>query len=113
MVEAGRLAISSVPLSWKKTVFGLGRNHRDAAVDWTSLPFDVSPSPLSGIPVPAQAPTVREVKVERSMKIGSHVLFITTTEHLERRSGDLQMCHTHGFYQMYLERQGRPLPQVV
>ena len=112
MVEAGRLAISSVPLSWKKTVFGLGRNHRDAAIEWTRLPFEVVPSGF-GIPVPADALTVREVRIERTMKIGSHVLFTATTERFERRSEDLQMCHTHGFYQMYLQRQGRPLPEVV
>jgi flavin reductase (DIM6/NTAB) family NADH-FMN oxidoreductase RutF len=113
MIEAGRLAISSVPLAWKKTVFGLGRNHRDAAIDWTGLPFEVLPSKLAGIPVPAQALTVREIRIERAVRIGSHVLFVTTTELHERRSSELQMCHTHGFYQMYLERQGRPLPQVV
>ena len=113
MMEAGRLAVSSVPLFWKKTVFGLGRNHRDAAIDWSSLPFDVLPSTSAGIPVPARALTVREVRIERSVPVGSHVLFIATTERFERRSEDLQMCHTHGFYQMYLERQGRPLPEVV
>ncbi|HYN23324.1 MAG TPA: hypothetical protein VE078_20365 [Thermoanaerobaculia bacterium] len=113
MVEAGRLAISSVPLSWKKTVFGLARNHRDAVTEWSRLPFATVPSSAAAIPVPAQALTVREVKIERTVQVGSHVLFITTTERFERRSEDLQMCHTHGFYQMYLQRQGRPLPEVV
>lgn len=113
MMDAARLAISSVPLEWKKTVFGLGRNHRDAAIQWNRLPFATVPSSLSGVPIPAAALTVREVRIERAVKIGSHVLLITTTERLERRSGELQMCHTHGFYQMYLERQGRPLPEVV
>ncbi|HEX3128271.1 MAG TPA: hypothetical protein VH394_13150, partial [Thermoanaerobaculia bacterium] len=37
MIEAGRLAISTVPLGWKKTVFGLGRNHRTATIDWSTL----------------------------------------------------------------------------
>lgn len=110
MTRAGRLAVSSVPLAWKKTVFGLGRNHRDAAIDWASLPFPTIPSPAFGIPVPAEAVTVREVRIGRVEEIGSHVLFVTTTESLERRSGGLQMCHTHGFYQMYLQRRGRPLP---
>lgn len=109
MAAAGRLAISTVPLSWKKTVFGLGRNHRDAVVDWASLPFPTVPS-ASGIPVPAGALTVREVRIERVVEAGSHVLFVTTTVGLERRSDGLQMCHTHGFYQMYLRGQGRPLP---
>lgn len=110
MTRAGLLAVSSVPFTWKKTVFGLGRNHRDEAIDWASLPFRTVPSSLHGIPVPADALTVREVRVERVLEIGSHVLFVTTTESLERRSAGLQMCHTHGFYQMYLQRRGRALP---
>ncbi len=110
MAEAGRLAVSSVPLAWKKTVFVLGRNHRDAAVDRSTLPFATVPSPLYGIPVPSEALTVREVRIERVVEAGSHVLFVTTTESLERWSDGLQMCHTHGFYQMYLRGQGRPLP---
>ncbi|MES1242356.1 MAG: hypothetical protein ABUT39_12115 [Acidobacteriota bacterium] len=106
MIEAGRLAVSTVPLGWKKTVFGLGRNHRQATIDWSTLPIEMS---FKGIPVPAAALTVREVRIEKTVDIGSHILFITTTESLDRRSAGLQMCHTHGFYQMYLHKQGRPL----
>lgn len=107
MIEAGRLAISTVPLGWKKTVFGLGRNHRQATIDWKSLPFGMS---FKGIPVPTAALTIREVRIEKTVDVGSHILFITTTETLDRRSAGLQMCHTHGFYQMYLQKHGRSLP---
>lgn len=110
MAEAGRLAVSSVPLDWKKTVFALGRNHREAAIEDLSIPTAASPS--FGIPVPEGALTVREVRIERVVEIGSHVLFVTTTERLEHRAEGLRMCHTHGFYQMYLRRQGRPLPEA-
>ena len=109
MTEAGRLAVSTVPLSWKKTVFGLGRNHRDTLVAWSTLPFETRRS-SQGIPVPAEALTVREVRIDQAVEAGSHVLFVTTTETLDRRGEGLQMCHTHGFYQMYLKRHGRPLP---
>jgi flavin reductase (DIM6/NTAB) family NADH-FMN oxidoreductase RutF len=108
MAEAGKLAVSTVPLGWKKTVFGLGHNHREATVDWSTLPVKTHPS-SQGIPVPAAALTVREVRIESIVETGSHVLFITTTETLERRGDGLQMCHTHGFYQIYLQKQGRPL----
>ena len=110
MLEAGRLAVSSVPLDWKKTVFGLGRNHREATVD--DLPIPTVPSPAFGIPVPEGALTVRELKIERAAEIGSHVLFVTTTESLERRAEGLQMCHTHAFHQTFLKRQGRALEEA-
>lgn len=110
MTEAGRLAVSSVPLAWKKTVFGLGRNHREATVE--DLPIPTVPSPAFGIPVPEGALTVRELKIERAVEVGSHVLFVTTTENLERRAEGLQMCHTHAFHQTWLERQGRALQEA-
>ena len=99
MIEAGRLSVSGVPLDWKKTVFALGRNHREATFE------DISP-------VPEGALTVREVRIERTVEVGSHVLFITTTERLERRAEGLQMCHTHAFYQGYLKKSGRGLPEA-
>lgn len=110
MAEAGRLAVSGAPLAWKKTVFGLGRNHREAVVEDLSIP--TVPSPAFGIPVPEGALTVREVRIERVVEVGSHVLFITTTESLERRAEGLQMCHTHAFHQTWLERQGRALQEA-
>lgn len=110
MTAAGRLAVSSVPLAWRKTVFALGRNHRQAAVE--DLPFPTVPSRSFGIPVPEGALTVREVRIERAVEVGSHVLFVTTTETLERRAEGLQMCHTHTFHQRWLERQGRGLPEA-
>lgn len=110
MTEAGRLAVSSVPLAWKKTVFALGRNHREATVE--DLPIPTVPSAAFGIPVPEGALTVRELKIERVVEVGSHVLFVTTTESLERRAEGLQMCHTHAFHQTWLERQGRALQEA-
>jgi flavin reductase (DIM6/NTAB) family NADH-FMN oxidoreductase RutF len=110
MTEAGRLAVSSVPLAWKKIVFALGRNHREATVE--GLPISTIPSPCFGIPVPEGALTVRELKIERVVEVGSHVLFVTTTESLKRRAEGLQMCHTHAFYQTHLKREGRGLPEA-
>lgn len=110
MNEAGRLAVSYVPLAWKKTVFALGRNHREVAVE--DLPFPTVPSSTFGIPVPEGALAVREVRIERAVEVGSHVLFITTTESLERRAEGLQMCHTHAFHQTRLKREGRALPEA-
>jgi flavin reductase (DIM6/NTAB) family NADH-FMN oxidoreductase RutF len=110
LAEAERLAVSTVPLAWSDTAVALGRNHRHETIDWAGLPFATVPSPTWGIPVPAGALTVREVRVERLVRAGSHTIFVTTTERLERWAEGLQTCYIHGFHQMYLERQGRPLP---
>jgi flavin reductase (DIM6/NTAB) family NADH-FMN oxidoreductase RutF len=110
ILESGRLAVSTVPLALRPLVFGLGRNHRHAAVDPGALPFALARSASWGLPVPRQALTVRELEVTATVSLGSHLLLVTRQVHCERRGQGLQMCHTHGFYQRYLERRGRALP---
>jgi flavin reductase (DIM6/NTAB) family NADH-FMN oxidoreductase RutF len=110
ILAARRLAVSTVPLAFRPLVFGLGRNHRHAAVDLGAVPFALDRSATLSVPVPRAAITVREVELLGTAPLASHLLLITRTLHLERRSQGLQMCHTHGFYQHALARRGRALP---
>jgi flavin reductase (DIM6/NTAB) family NADH-FMN oxidoreductase RutF len=110
ILASRRLAVSTVPLDLRPLVFALGSNHRQAAVDLGALPFAVARSATYGLPVPRQALTVRELEVMETASLGSHLLLVTRQVHCERRGQGLQMCHTHGFYQRYLERRGRALP---
>jgi flavin reductase (DIM6/NTAB) family NADH-FMN oxidoreductase RutF len=110
ILESRQLAVSTVPLDLRPLVFGLGSNHRHAAVDPGTLPFALARSASYGLPVPRQALVVRELQLLEAASLGSHLLLVTRQVHRERRGQGLQMCHTHGFYQRYLERRGRALP---
>ncbi len=111
ILESGRLAVSTLPLGFRALAFALGSNHRRAAVDLGELPFATAHSTRFGLPVPQAALAIREVEVEQAAAVGSHLLLVTRTASRQRCARGLQMCHTHGSYQLYLERMGRPLPR--
>ncbi|HEX3684562.1 MAG TPA: hypothetical protein VHU83_18645 [Bryobacteraceae bacterium] len=110
--SSGQIAISAVPLVHKPLIYSMGNNHRQALLDPSSLPVPYGASKSFQIPVPADALSVRELTVERSLDLGSHVLFVARTHSLEARAEAPQMCHIHRFYQQFLIRQNRPLPSL-
>jgi flavin reductase (DIM6/NTAB) family NADH-FMN oxidoreductase RutF len=110
--ESRRIAVSTVPLRYKSTVYGMGRNHREPFLDPAALPASCAPSGTYRIPVPDAALSVRELRIEDSLDLGSHVLFVAATQTLDNRAAGPQMCHVHRFYQQFLMRQNRPLPSV-
>ncbi|MEO8130272.1 MAG: hypothetical protein ABI822_24435 [Bryobacteraceae bacterium] len=107
-----QIAVSAVPLRYKPTVYGMGRNHRRLFLDPSALPIPSSPSETFQIPVPDEALSVRELSIEQSLNLGSHVLFVARTTKTEKRAEEPQMCHVHRFYQQFLMRHNRPLPLI-
>jgi flavin reductase (DIM6/NTAB) family NADH-FMN oxidoreductase RutF len=107
--DAGRIAVSEMPVQAKDAVYALGKNHREDFREVRKLPLPVARSPLFGIPVPEQALCVRELVVEQVENLGSHHLLATSVKSLENKSGGPRMTHIHRLYQQYLMRQGRAL----
>ena len=104
--DAGRMAISNIPIAHAPFAFQLAANHFKDAIDWEQLPFATVKSVTFGIPVPQFAPRIREVQVERVHRIGSHTLFLARIVHEERLSAEPELCVIHGFYQ-YWRLRGR------
>jgi len=103
---ARRLALSSVPMPLCSVAFKLAANHTRDAIDWEQLPFALDLSNTLRIPIPASAPRVRELEVERIERLGSHSLFVARTLSDDRRSDEPQVHIIHGFYQ-YWRLRGR------
>ncbi len=104
--RAGRLALSSIPFDQAALARQLGKNHRTEAVNWSELPFRVTPSAALGIPVPTFASRIREMEIESVRKLGSHTLFVARIIHDERRSDSSQFFMVHGFYQAWRRNTG-------
>jgi flavin reductase (DIM6/NTAB) family NADH-FMN oxidoreductase RutF len=105
--RAGRIAISGIPVEEAALARQMAKNHRVEAVDWSELPFRVTPSPALGIPVPSFASRVRELEIEAVRKLGSHTLFVARILHDERRSDTPQFFMIHGLYQAWRRSNGR------
>jgi flavin reductase (DIM6/NTAB) family NADH-FMN oxidoreductase RutF len=98
---AGRVALSSVPLSQTSLAYQLGANHRKPAIDWDKLPFATKMSATFHIPVPVFAQRVRELEIETVRKIGSHTFFVARVIRDESFAGSVGLCIVHGFYQAW------------
>jgi len=96
---AGRIAVSSVPLTQAPVAYRLAANHRKASIDWDQLPFATRMSSTFKIPVPDFALRVRELEVEKIHKIGSHTLFVARVVGDESFGPGPALHVIHGFYQ--------------
>jgi flavin reductase (DIM6/NTAB) family NADH-FMN oxidoreductase RutF len=103
--DAGRIAISTMPLSQGSMAYRLAKNHTTPLIDWNQLPFPIKSSPEFSIPIPDFAVRVRELKIEAISKIGSHRFFLAKVIRDETLSEAPAFCSIHGFYQSWRLKQ--------
>ncbi|AXC13288.1 hypothetical protein ACPOL_4009 [Acidisarcina polymorpha] len=100
--RAGRIALSTVPMRHGDLAYKLGPNHsKKNGIEWEELPFPTKPSPKFGVPVPEFALRVREMEVEVSRKLGSHIFFVVRVIADQRFAEDQEWCVVHGHYQTW------------
>lgn len=109
MKLARRVALSDVPASQHRTAYSLGAHHRNAQLDWASLPFKLERSAQFSLPVPQWALRVRELEILDFRSVGSHTLFVTHARS-DRVIGDgPQFFHTSGIHEFLRRRHGPAL----
>lgn len=96
-----RIAVSGIPISRCAVAFQLVNNHKKDSIDWAQLPFETTDSTNFRIPVPSFATRVREMQIEKELRLGSHTFFIAKVASDERRTDENQACVVHGFYESY------------
>lgn len=99
--HAGRVAVSSVPLSQAPFVFQLAANHFKQSIVWDQLPFAIRPSTAFHIPVPVFTQRVREMEIEKVHRVGSHTFFVARIVRDESFTQTAGLCVIHGFYQAW------------
>jgi flavin reductase (DIM6/NTAB) family NADH-FMN oxidoreductase RutF len=101
-----RAALADVPLELLKTVYGLGKHHRLARIDWSSLPFECTPSAQFGLRVPANAQRIRECSIESFSEVGSHTFFMCRIVSDHRLGSEPRLHHTCGIHRVYRQKSG-------
>ena len=101
-----RVVMSGAPSHLLSDIYALGRHHRESAIDVDTLPFQISQSPCSGLPVIANASIIRELIVAAIHRIGSHTVFVCD---IDEESGEPQdmIAHTSAMFVEWLRRRGR------
>lgn len=113
MKAVRRVALSDVPASHHKTAYSLGVHHKNAQVDWESLPFRTDRSPRFALPVPEWALRVREFEIVDVRTVGSHTLFLTQAQSDGVNREGAQFFHTSGIHEHFRRRQGHALPPAM
>jgi flavin reductase (DIM6/NTAB) family NADH-FMN oxidoreductase RutF len=108
MVDARRIAISGIGAEHKEAVYRLGKHHKKEFADWSTLPFPTRSTPTFGIPGIGSALSIRELAVEHSEPVGSHMFFICRIVSDCRLNDGAQLHHTTGFHQEFRRRRGDP-----
>jgi flavin reductase (DIM6/NTAB) family NADH-FMN oxidoreductase RutF len=113
MKAVRRVALSDVPASHHKIAYSLGAHHKNAQVDWDSLPFRLNRSESFSLPVPEWALRVRELMIIDVRTVGSHTLFMTQAQSGGVVREGAQFFHTSGIHEHFRRWQGQGLPPAT
>ena len=106
MRKSRRVALADVPLRLQSTVYAIGKHHRLARIDWTTLPFDATRSAEFGLRVPVEAQRVRELSIESWSEVGSHHFFVGRVVSDLTLGTEPRLHHTCGIHRVYRQRAG-------
>ncbi|WP_315817333.1 hypothetical protein [Paraflavitalea speifideaquila] len=74
IIETGKLAVAEAPFEQKETIYRLGAHHSSSPPALDTLPFKTIPSKDYGFPIPEWALSYREVRILKTINMGSHML---------------------------------------
>ncbi len=74
IIKTGKLVVCEAPSKYKDTVYQLGKHHSGTPPPLESLSFQVSTSKQFGFYVPAWVESYKEIRILKTMNLGSHML---------------------------------------
>ncbi len=96
ILKTGRLVVSEVPREFKDTVYALGKHHSGSPPSIDSLAFKVTESKNFKFYVPEWVESYKEVRVIKSINMGSHMLLwgeVIDEDRLKEPSAHLFLVH--------------------
>ena len=74
IISAGKIVVCEFSCQYKDIVYELGKHHSGSPPCLESLAFQTFPSKSFGFPVPAWVDSYTEVKISKTINLGSHML---------------------------------------
>lgn len=110
IIATKKLAVSEVPYQYKDTIYQLGKHHRGPV----SAPgFNLIPSEHFNFPIPEWANSYKELQIESTMNLGSHMLLWgreVNQKVLKEPAGHL--FHIHFLHYLHQHKRGLAYPLV-
>jgi len=113
IVDVKKIVVSEFPAEYKPVIYKLGRNHSASPPPVGELPFGVLQTRQFGSFVPEWVESYKEVRIVRTLDIGSHMLLFgewTSEEVLKPATPRLH--HIHFFHFLQQKRRGEAYPLV-
>src|SRR4030095_4468262 len=96
IIETGKLAVSEVPFQYKDIIYQLGQHHSSKPPPLGSLSFEVVKSKNFEFYIPAWVENYKEVKILKTLNLGSHMLLWGESKHkdiINRQDSHLFLIH--------------------
>jgi hypothetical protein len=74
IMATGKIVVSEASSENKGTIYQLGKHHQSGLVAMDSLPFRTTGSEIFAFPVPEWAESYQEIRIVKTMNLGSHML---------------------------------------
>ena len=74
IIETGKVVVSEISFEHKDIIYQLGKHHSSIPPSLELLPFKVTTSQNFGFYIPDWAESYKEIKIERTINLGSHML---------------------------------------
>ena len=113
IVDVKKIVVSEFSAEYKPVIYKLGRNHSASPPSLGELPFGVVQTRQFGFFVPEWVESYKEVKILRTVDIGSHMLLFgewVSDEVLKPATPRLH--HIHFFHFLQLRKRGEAYPLV-
>jgi hypothetical protein len=103
-----KLAVSEVPFMYKEEIYKLGKHHSAAPPSLDQLLFMTSPSRQFGFPIPEYGWKYNEIRIIRTINLGSHMLLWGESQHEEIiRESASSLYHIHFLLYLFQKRKGQ------
>jgi hypothetical protein len=95
IIETKKMVVSEIPYQFKDLIYQLGKHHRQPLSE-TQLSFEIIQSDIYKFPVPKWAIGYKEIKIVKTLNLGSHMLLWgeeINVRNLGSQSGHLYHIH--------------------
>jgi hypothetical protein len=106
IIETKKIAVSEVPYEYKEVIYRLGKHHREP-LNASELPFSFIQSEIYDFPIPDWANSYKEIKILKTMNLGSHMLLWGEEINKKKLTGpSLHLYHIHFLHYLHQRNKG-------
>ena len=111
IISAKKLVVSDCSSEYRSIIYELGKHHLATPSTPDTLPFKILETGQFGFYVPEWVDSYREIRIDKTMNLGSHMLFWgKSINEKKMRVSDAHLYHIHFLLYFHQKRKGSTYP---